>query len=132
MNSMIEIHDSRLAEIAWESGDLVLRFAPAYVHRSEGRPGFDVGSGWLLELDLRIAAAVAESLPTNIPVSLADGRFFEGEIGWDNTIPLPLGFDGEVSLRAITGESEWLIVRGQGASIVERGEPVYLEEYPGA
>ncbi|WP_165066267.1 hypothetical protein [Paludisphaera rhizosphaerae] len=129
---MIEIHDSRLAGIAWESGNLVLRFAPAYVHRSEGRPGVDVGTGWLLELDLIIAAAVAESLPVTVPVNLADGQFFEEETCWDNKIPLPLNFLGRVSLRAVTGESEWLIVRGRGASIVARGEPVYLEEYPGA
>ncbi len=131
MNSKIEIHDSRLAGIAWESGNLVIRFAPAYVHRSEGRPGVDAGSGWLLELDLIMIAAVTESLPSNVPVDLADGQFIEGVTCWDNEIPLPLNCVGEVSLRAMTGESEWLIVRGQGALIVARGEPADLEDDPG-
>lgn len=131
MNSKIEIHDSRLAGTDWESGNLVIRFAPAYVHRSEGRPGVDVGSGWLLELDLIMAAAVVESFPANVPVRLADGQFFEGGTCWDNAIPLPLDCIGEVSLKAISFENEWLIVRGQGASIIARGEPVYLEDYPG-
>jgi hypothetical protein len=131
MNSGVEIHDSTLAGITPEGRDLVLRLAPAYVHRSAGRPGIDQGSGWLQDIDLVISEAVVESLPSECPVDLSDGSFAVGEVRWDNLVPLPLAVSGTVSLAAVTCRGELLAVRGTGASAVTRGESRYLEEFPG-
>jgi hypothetical protein len=132
MNSEVEIHDSTLASITRDGCDLVLSLAPAYVHRSPGRPGIDQGSGWLQDIDLIIFGAVVESLPTEFPVNLSDGSFSIGEVRWDNVIPLPLVVSGTVSLSAVTCFGEFLTVRGTGASSMTRGELQYLEEFPGS
>ncbi len=120
MREAVEIHDSRLVGVSRVGRDLVLHLAPAYVHRSEGRPGVDPGTGWLVDLDLMVLEVVVESLPSNYPVNLADGDFRAGERRWDNLIPLPLDVAGAVSLDAIAAESEPLVVRGSGARIVVR------------
>lgn len=130
MNSEIELHDSTLASITPDGHDLILCLAPAYVHRSAGRPGIDQGSGWLQDIDLVISEAVVESLPTEFPVDLSEGSFSVGEVRCDNSIPLPLAVSGAVSLVAVTCRGELLAVRGTGASTVTRGELRYLEEFP--
>jgi hypothetical protein len=131
MNSEVEIHDSTLASITPDGRDLVLCLAPAYVHRSAGRPGIDQGSGWLQDIDLVISEAVVESSPSGFPVNLSDGSFSDGEVRWDNSIPLPLAVWGTVSLTAVTCRGEILAVRGTGASSVARGDARYVEEFPG-
>jgi hypothetical protein len=131
MNSEVEIHDSTLASVTPDGHDLVLCLAPAYVHRSAGRPGIDQGSGWLQDIDLVISEAAVESLPSEFPVDLSDGSFSVGEVRWDNSIPLPLTVSGTVSLAAVTCRGEFLAVRGTGATAVTRGELRYLEEFPG-
>ena len=131
MNSEVEIHDSRLVGVTPDGRDLVLRLAPAYVHRSAGRPGIDQGSGWLQDIDLVISEAVVESLPSEFPVDLSDGSFSDGEVRWDNSIPLPLAVCGAVSLTAVTCHGEILAVRGTGASALTRGDARYVEEFPG-
>jgi hypothetical protein len=131
MNSEIELHDSTLAGVTPDGRDLVLCLAPAYVHRSAGRPGIDPGTGWLQEIDLVVSEAVVESLPSEFPVNLSDGSFSVGEVRWENSIPLPLAVSGHVSLVAVPCRGEMLAVRGTGASTGTRGEPRHLEEFPG-
>src|SRR5262245_15156901 len=131
MNSVVEVHDSTLASIIPAGRDLVLCLAPAYVHRSAGRPGLDQGSGWLQDIDLVISEAVVESLPPALPVNLSEASVSDGQVRWDNTTPLPLAVSGTVSLTAVTCRGEHLAVRGMRASTVTRGEPRYLEEFPG-
>ena len=132
LNSQVEIHDSTLAGLTPVGRDLILRLAPAYVHRSTGRPGINPGSGWLQDLDLVVSEAVVESSPSGFPSDLSDGSFSVGEVRWDNTIPLPLAVSGVVSLTAMTVRGERLVIRGTGASVVTRGELRYLEEFPGS
>ena len=133
MNSAVELHDSTLAGIEPFGPDVVvLRFAPAYVHRSEGEPGVDPGSGWIRDIDLVIIGAAVESRPAELPCGLADGALALGETCWDNVIPMPLAFSGAVSLSAITCGGELLVVRGSGVTVVPRGEPRHVERFPGA
>lgn len=132
MNSLVEIHDSTLAAITFVDRDLVLRLAPAYLHRSSGQPGVDHGSGWLQDLDLVISEAVAGSLPLELPSDLWNGSISIDGTRWDNIIPLPLIALDAVSFTAVTNHGERLVVRGAGASIVIRGDMRYVEEYPGS
>ena len=131
LNSEIELHDSTLDSVEMVDRDLVIRVAPAYVHRSARRPGIDPGTGWVQDVDLVVFEAVVESLPSELPCWLADGTLVVGEATWDNTIPLPLAAVGDVFLSAITANSEHLVVRGEGIKAVPRGEPTYVEESPG-
>jgi hypothetical protein len=131
MNSVLEIHDSALAGVERNGRDMVLRLAPGYLHRSEGRPGIDPGSGWLQDIDLVIRGAIIASLPSGLPCVLSDGALSVNGEDWDNAIPLPLEVSGAVSLSLTTSSGESLVVRGSGAEVVPRGEPRYIEPFPG-
>ena len=131
MNSALEIHDSNLAGIELAGHDAVLHLDDAYIHRSEGRPGIDPGSGWLQDIDLVISGAVVESLPSGLPRALTGGALSVAASAWDNLIPLPLAVSCAVSFSVVTTSGETLLVRGSGAEVVPRGEPRYLEPFPG-
>jgi hypothetical protein len=130
---LIEIHDSTLSGIESVGRETHLLLSPAYVHRSEGRPGVDLGTGWLQEVAVIIREAVVESSPSRLPCWLSDGALSVGDKAWENAIPLPLdGRIGPVSLRAVTEHGEPVVVRGAGIEVVPRGEPRFVEEVPGA
>jgi hypothetical protein len=130
VNSAIEIHDSVVARIETAGRDVVIRLSPAYVHRTEGRPLIDPGTGWVQDLDLVIADAWVASLPDEMPGWLIDGSLMLGEDVRLNTIPLPLKFRGRVRLSAVTDRAEDLIVMGSGAEVIPRGDLRYVEESP--
>jgi len=52
MNTIIEIHDSTVAEIFKRDGTVIVHFLPAYLHKSTGRPALDSGTGWVQEARL--------------------------------------------------------------------------------
>jgi hypothetical protein len=130
MNGMLELHDSTLTGIEAVGRNIVVRFAPAYVHRSEGPPGIDRTSGWLLDIDLVIRAGVVECSPLKMPCWLADGSITIGDTNWNNCVPIPLAASGMVTLYAITENSERLVIRGTGVESVSRRELRYVEESP--
>lgn len=132
MNSMLEIHDSRLTGITTVGLALVFHLKPAYIHRSMGRLGIDRTTGWHQDLDLVVSNAVVESLPSELPANFSDGSLSLGGVLWDNTIPLPLDVSGAVSFMAVTDCGEPLAVRGNGVTIVARGPFRYVEECPWA
>jgi hypothetical protein len=130
MNSSLEIHDSTLSGIDYVGADIVVRLAPAYIHRSEGPPGIDRGSGWLQDIDLVVHAGVVECSPSQMPCWLADGSLTIGDTNWNNCVPIPLAASGVVTLSAITENSERLVIRGTGVKSVSRRELRYVEECP--
>jgi len=65
-NWAIEIHDSEIDSIAVIGDYVVLNFSSAYIHESEGRPGFDEGSGWTQRTSI-----VFISRRLRLPLSLA-------------------------------------------------------------
>jgi hypothetical protein len=128
MNSVIELHDSEVAGITQSGGSIVVHFRPAYVHRSEGRPGIDPGSGWLQDLDLVVSEAVLISVFTELPRTILDGSLtVDGVI--DSIIPLPLDVSGAVRFSAESWNEERLVIQGTRATIVSVGEARYLEEF---
>lgn len=51
-NDALEFHDSEVSSIGLQGKHCVVRFSAGYVHRSEGEPGIDDGSGFLQALEL--------------------------------------------------------------------------------
>lgn len=49
----LEFHDSEVAELTLQGGDLVIRFSAAYVHRSALQPGVGEGAGFVQALEMR-------------------------------------------------------------------------------
>jgi hypothetical protein len=131
MNSVIEIHDSRIVGIASSPGLLIVRFGPAYIHRSEGRPGVDIGSGWLQDLELVISDPVLECTFTEWPQELTDGMMVVGDRIYENLIPLPFAAPEPVRFSAISTSGERMVIEGSGAHIRLNGEARHVEAFPG-
>src|SRR4051812_42195582 len=73
MKQSIELHDSKLAAVSFRSGEAVVSFSPAYIHRSTGRPGIDAGTVWVQPVTLTIGGASLVSTPTSLPATVSGG-----------------------------------------------------------
>jgi len=126
----VEFHDSRLAGVDPIGRDLVIRLAPAIVHRSEGGPGVDAGMVGLQEVEIVIHDAAGDPFPVRFPVDLADGSLAMAGRRWDGVVPIPFEAVGSVEVEAITEEGERLGLRGDGVAIRAVGAWALLEAFP--
>jgi hypothetical protein len=131
MNSVIEIHDSYLTSIA-KLGDLLeLRFR-AYIHKSEGIPGVDAGTGWTQDVILVLGNGTIDGSITQWPADLYDGTLeIDGEAS-ENIVPIPLDRKGTVQLTLKPKSDEPIVVRGNNVRLELRGVATYVEEFPGS
>ncbi len=119
MNTTIEIHDSNVAEIVIREGTIVVNFRPAYLHKSEGRPGFDSGSG--RPVDFKDATSSGK-IPI-LPLDVMDGSLVVGGELHDNLIPVPLMVSVPTELRLTSDSIHNLTVAGLVARLELLGEP---------
>src|SRR5215469_15090319 len=112
MNSVIEIHDSRVAEISQCDGTVTVHFRPAYLHKSEGRPAVDSGTGWVQEARLVFSkASVIGNFP-EWPCDIMDGEIILGGERHCNLIPVPLDVAKVTELRLICDSVHTVTVSG--------------------
>jgi hypothetical protein len=108
---------------------VIVHFLPAYLHKSEGRPGFDAGSGWVQEGRLVFAdASVIGSFP-EFPCAVMDGELLVGTVRHENEIPVPLDVTASTELRLIFDSIHSVAVTGRGVRLELFGEPRYVEEF---
>ena len=131
LNRAIEIHDSVLAAVSFSQGEARLHFSSVYIHKSDGAPLRDAGSGWVQEAVLRIHDATVEGAFSEFPVDLSDGQTRIGQDILDNEIPVPLLHKGEFKLRlqAVRQGQAVVSFTGTGAELELLGEPKYVEEF---
>jgi hypothetical protein len=133
MNEAIELHDSELVTVSSMGDSTVLSFCPAYIHRSEGRPGIDAGTGWTQAVTLTIRGASGFS-PVALPATVSTGWL---RIGGDlrrNVIPAAGTFEGPIEFSAVVFAKEFtikgdIIIRGSHLTIASQGEPSYVEDF---
>lgn len=129
MNTAIEIHDSKVTEITNRCGTVIVHFQPAYLHRSEGRPGFDPGTGWVHEARLIFSGATIEGDFPNWPCDLIDGELFFGIERHRNSNPVPFETEILTELRLVCAVNHTITITGQAARLELLGEPKYVEEF---
>jgi len=129
VNTIIELHDTTVAEIAEREGAIIVHFLPAYLHKSEGRPGFDSGTGWVQEARLIFADASASGDFPELPCDVMDGELLVGAERHDNEIPVPLVVTAHTVLRLVFDSMHTVTVTGQGVRLELLGEPRYVEEF---
>jgi hypothetical protein len=127
-NRAIEFHDSTFAGLEKDGPNVTLRFSAVYIHESNGKPGFDAGSGWVQEARLHIAGASLSGEITELPCNLWDGSIrLGGELF--QMVPIPLDYKGAVEINL---EQDGKIrVVGTYARLELVGEPKFIEEFPG-
>jgi hypothetical protein len=131
-NRAIGIHDSKLASLSVQSGQVVLSFSAAYIHQTEGRPGIDAGTGWIQPAVIHIRGEIADGSLTKLPCDLMDGYLELDGQEYDNMIPIPLSFTGDVELALTSEFGETVKIRGNHIALGLLHEPEYVEKFPGA
>jgi hypothetical protein len=129
VNAIIELHDSTVAELVQKDGTVIVQFMPAYLHKSEGRPGFAPGTGWVQDARLSfVDASVSGGFP-DLPCDVIDGELVVGRVRHDNEIPVPLEVTEPTELRLIFDSMHTLTVTGRGVRLELLGEPRYVEDF---
>jgi hypothetical protein len=133
MNQIIELHDSKISDITLEYGAAKVIFSHAYIHRSQGRPGIDAGTGWSQRAELMIEAATVTDLPSAWPCKVYDGVLEFADMEWKNLIPIPLEEKGRIKLTLdiADGDDKFgsIEIHGECAKLTLIGEAGYLEEF---
>lgn len=131
MNSAIEIHDSYLTSMATHGDLLELRFS-AYIHKSEGSPGVQAGTGWTQEVTLVFGNGSVEGSIIEWPADLYDGTLeIDGEAS-ENMVPIPLDRKGTVRLTLKPKSDDPIVVRGDSVRLELQGIATFVEEFPGS
>jgi len=129
MNAAIEFHDSTLVAVERRDDTVVVRLN-AYLHRSEGRPGYDAGTGWIQVVELTFAGGLVERSPAELPLELDDGELtsdFETQF----LLALPAASIGDIRFTTCGLYGDELIVRGNGLVVKTLDEARYVEDFPG-
>lgn len=131
-NRAIEIHDSMLAALTVQSGHVVLSFSAAYIHETEGRPGVDAGTGWKQHAVIHVRGEITSGSLNKLPCGLTDGYLDLDGQEFDNEIPIPLSFTGDVELSLTSEFGETVKIRGNHIALGLLHEPESVEKFPGA
>lgn len=138
MNSMIELHDSKVAVISHVGEQVIVFFSHAYIHTSEGRPGVDKGSGYWQAAALVFTNGTVESDGKDMSDATGlDGDIWDGDVEiedhiFQNSIPVPFNHTGAVTLKLHIDVPAKVTISGQKAVLTLIGEAVYVEQFPGA
>jgi hypothetical protein len=129
MNTSIEIHDSKITEITNRDGTVMVHFQPAYLHKSEGRPAFDSGTGWVQEARLAFIEGVTSGDFPDWPCDIMDGELIVDGEQHRNLIPVPFEVTTRTELRLICDSVHTVTITGRGARLELIGEARYVEEF---
>jgi hypothetical protein len=128
MNAALEFHDSEVSFVECTGSTLCVRFAAAYVHHSEGRPGSDAGAGYVQTLELLFHEAQWSG-----NLQLCFGRLSDGQLREDehtmSLVPLPYQSSAPVAGEFAFQSGERLSVKSASAVIRFTGEPRFVESY---
>ena len=129
MKSALELHDSRLDQIALVDGAAIIHFPHAYIHKSSGTPGKDPGTGWSQEVQLILASAsYSGTLPT-LPNTISEGHLEVGGIRHE-LVPLPFSRRGKATLALVFTDGTQFEVNGERPVLELIGAAKFLENYP--
>jgi hypothetical protein len=128
-NRQIELHDTRIDRIEHIGGSIVLSML-AYMHESDGRPGWDRGTGWELPARLVIEDGRFDRPLSGASLEISDGLIIVDERRFENLIPLPFDEHGYVRV-FLAGAEGRLTITGHRAYIEPTGQAVYLEDFSG-
>jgi hypothetical protein len=127
----IEIYDSTLGSVAEDGRHVVIELKPAYIHRSTGTPGVDPGGGWAQDAILRVENGTIDGSVPEVPCDLWEGSLQVGNQRIENIIPLPLDYQGAVTLLLVAQDESRVVIRGSAIFATLVGEPKFIEEFPG-
>jgi hypothetical protein len=123
VNTIIEIHDSTVAEIIKQNGAVIVHFRSAYLHQSEGRPAFGTGTGWVQEARLIFSQASISGDFPDWPCDLMGGEIVVDGGRHNNLIPPPLEVAKPTELHLICDSIHVVTITSRGVKLELFGEP---------
>ncbi len=131
MKSALEFHDSDVVELRASETTLHMIFEPAYVHRSEGRPGVDAGSGFLQPAEIVFSGAKLTEKDGPCSGAISEGVITVSGKRFDSVLPLPFNQSGKASAEFTFESGAVLSVTATGVSCASTGPAVLVDGYEG-
>jgi len=132
LNSAIELHDSKVEAITNLNGTIVVHFSSAYLHRSEGSPGVDAGTGWTQAVEMLFESAQISGRAPEFPCEIWNGEFAVEGRGQQGLISIPVCECSEGELNLQFDEIHSVCIRGKQPKLILLGSPRFIENFPGA
>ena len=129
LKAALELHDSRLDQIAMVDGAAIIHFPHAYIHKSSGTPGKDPGTGWSQELQLILASVSYSGALPALPNTISEGYLEVGGIRHE-LVPLPFSRRGKATLTLLFADGTQFEVSGERPVVELIGAAKFLEDYP--
>jgi len=131
LKSAIEFHGSDVVELRQSGTTLQIIFEPAYVHRSEGRPGVDSGSGFLQPAEMVFAGAKFTEKDGPCTGAIAEALVTVAGKKFDSVFPLPHSATGNVSAEFNFESGAVLSITATGVTCASTGPAVLVDGYDG-
>ena len=103
--------------------------APAYLHRSMGRPGIDSGTGWTQDARLVFSIGSVSGVVPELPCNIMNGELSLSGDRYPNEIPVPLQAAGSVELHLVFYPGCDVFITGTTIRLELLGEARYVEEF---
>jgi hypothetical protein len=131
LKSALEVHGSDVVELRPSETALQMIFEPAYVHRSEGRPGVDAGSGFLQPAEIVFTGAKYTEKDGPCTGAIAEGLVTVAGKRFDSVFPLPHSATGNVTGEFTFESGAVLSITATGVSCASTGPAVLVDGYDG-
>jgi hypothetical protein len=131
LKSALEFHDSDVVELRKSDAALHMIFEPAYVHRSEGRPGVDSGSGFLQPAEIIFTEAQYTEKDGPCTGSISEGLISISGKRFDSVFPLPFNAAGKVSAEFTFESGAVLSITATAVSSASTGPAQLVDGYDG-
>ena len=127
-NAAVEFHDSKLGAIETESDKITIRFQPAYVHRSEGVPGIDAGTGWSQDAVMVLDGCTFSGNVAETPMAIWDGTFTVGDQAFNGYVPVPFDRVGDVQVSITLLDGSEIRISAKQVHFELLGDPTFVED----
>lgn len=128
MKRGLELHDSRVSQIALLDGVATIHFSHVYIHKSEGTQGKDRGTGWSQEAQLVFSGVDSLGPLPSLPNTISEGFLEVGGICYE-IIPLPFKSKTRARLKLSFADGIEFEINGDRPFIELGGTPIYLEDF---
>lgn len=130
MNEAIEFHDSKVQLAEGASDVFRIVFSSAYVHRSEGQPGIDAGTGYTQQAELTFTSATWSKSPLPYVGKLSEG-FLMLSGKKHSIISMPLSVSGKIEAELVFVSGAVLYISASSVSCKFTSEAHFVENYAG-
>lgn len=129
MDEAIELHDSVFDSVEIRDGILIVSLRPAYVHKSRGVPGVDVGSGFLQDVSIEFVGHEMVGDARDLPADILNGDFELDGTVFQNMIKLPCdGRPAKLRLN-LWPDNRSITVSGTNVRVKPLSEAIYDDEF---